>query len=61
VALGATAYLLVAHGTIEEDLCRILQRKSMILDKVLDGASHTANTLNIFSELQQILIGRNHE
>lgn len=45
------AYYLVADRTIEELLVKIIQRKSKVLDKVLDGGQAEDN-LDLFDELQ---------
>jgi SWI/SNF-related matrix-associated actin-dependent regulator 1 of chromatin subfamily A len=46
----AFIYYLVAYDTIEEKLCKLLQRKQSILEEVLDGQGRGDN-LNIFNEL----------
>lgn len=46
----AWAWYLVAAGTIEEKLCRILQEKQEIISAVLDGGPVTGD-LNIYEEL----------
>lgn len=52
-----TSYYLVAEGTIEEELCKILQRKQRVLDTTLDGKP-TEEGINIYDELTQALLGR---
>jgi SNF2 family DNA or RNA helicase len=52
------AHFLIAAGTIEEDLCRILQRKQKILDRTLDGVDLREDSLTIFDDLQKILLKR---
>ena len=47
-------YYLIAHGTIEEHLCRIIQRKQRIISTVLDGESNE-DDLSIFDELMKSL------
>ncbi len=47
-------YYLVARGTIEEDLCKLIQTKQKTSSSVLDGSSEV-NTLNIFEELEKRL------
>lgn len=37
--VAANVYLLVAEGTIDEDLCKILQARQAILDQTLDGGT----------------------
>lgn len=46
------SFYLVAHGTIEEKLCRLIQKKQGTLDAVLDG-KHSATDLNLFDELMR--------
>lgn len=46
------AYFFVAQNTIEEKLCEIIQRKSKIMDQVLDGVDCQETSLTIFDELQ---------
>lgn len=48
------ANYLIAGGTIEEDLCRILQKKQEIISSVLDGGP-APDDLNIYDELLRIL------
>jgi len=47
---------LVAHGTIEERLCRIVQRKQKVLSSVLDGGP-VEGDLNVFDQLLAELKG----
>lgn len=48
-------YFLVAHGTVEERICRLLQDKQGVLDDVLDGGDSGAN-LDIFDQLTAELL-----
>jgi SWI/SNF-related matrix-associated actin-dependent regulator 1 of chromatin subfamily A len=48
------AYYLVAHGTIEERLCSVLQQKQAVVSSTLDGIAHDGN-LNIMEMLLQEL------
>ena len=48
------AYYLVAHNTIEEELCKILQRKQGVLDGTLDGGD-VEESLNICDQLERKL------
>jgi len=43
-------YYLVAHDTLEEKLCRVLQKKQGVLSAVLDGGK-TAEDLDVFNQL----------
>jgi SWI/SNF-related matrix-associated actin-dependent regulator of chromatin subfamily A-like protein 1 len=45
---GAYSYMLVAEDTLEEWLCRALERKQKILEESLDGAA--AGELNVYQE-----------
>lgn len=47
---AAMIYYLVARGTIEEKLCKILQDKQSVLAQVLDGGSE-GDDLNVFNAL----------
>lgn len=49
------SYYLVTRGTIEEDLCKIVQTKQGILDQTLDGAGEDDSDLNIFDMLSDAL------
>lgn len=51
---AATCYYLVARGTIEEDLCRILQEKQAILEATLDGKG-SGDDLDIFDQLMNCI------
>lgn len=48
--MHSQAYYLVAHGTIEEKLCQLIQSKQKVLDAVLDGRSD-ASDFNLFDQL----------
>jgi len=45
-------YYLVAKGTIEQKLCKILQEKAAIITSVLDG-KEKGNKLNVFNQLMK--------
>lgn len=51
---GVDAYYLVAKGSVEEHLCKILQRKSRIVDQVLDGKVRD-DGINVFDQLTRML------
>jgi SWI/SNF-related matrix-associated actin-dependent regulator of chromatin subfamily A-like protein 1 len=46
----------VAHGTIEEKLCSINDRKMRITDTVLDGVTSQDSSLTIYEELMDALV-----
>lgn len=46
---------LIAKDTIEEDLCKLLQKKQEVLSATLDGSSQI-NKLDIYNELEKILL-----
>ncbi len=50
---STTYYYLVAQGTIEEDLCRIIQKKQAILETILDGGE--SHDINIFDQLVEAI------
>lgn len=47
-------YYLIATGTIEEDLCRLLQRKQKDITAVIDGGQ-TPDNFNLYDELLNII------
>jgi len=49
----ASCYYLVARGTIEDHLCRILQSKQDVISAVLDG--HHGETLEVFDLLERYI------
>lgn len=49
-----STYFLIGQDTAEEDLCQLLQKKSAILSKVLDGDGKLG-TLDIYDELTRVL------
>ena len=51
----STAYFLVAHGTIEADLCEVIQRKQGTLEATLDGTAGDGTGLDVFDELCRTL------
>ncbi len=51
-------YFLVARGSLEEDLCGLLQRKQKVLDSTLDG--YETQDLDIYSLLVEKLKHENH-
>lgn len=52
-----TNHYILAKDTVEEKLCRILQRKQQYLDEVLDGVERTPDSLTIYDELQAAMTG----
>lgn len=52
-----THYFLVAHNTIEERLCEIIQERSDMTNQVLDGKD-TVNKMDIFDMLSKHLKGK---
>lgn len=52
---AAMIYYLVAKDTIEEKLCKIIQKKQRILSRVLDGSIKT-NKLDVFKALNKALL-----
>lgn len=48
---------LIAQNTIEEDLCKLLQKKQGVISSVLDGGP-TETDINIYDALLQVLEGR---
>ena len=48
---------LIAENTIEEDLCKILQKKQEVLSATLDGKKKI-NRMSIFKELQKALLNK---
>ncbi len=51
-------HYLTAVGTIEEDMCEIIQRKQGIVTGVLDGAEAKADTLEIYDLLLERMLQR---
>lgn len=54
---GTSSYFLVAANTIEEDLCKLLQKKQRIVDSVLDG-KRTKEGLDIYDALEKAMLRR---
>lgn len=57
---GATAYYLVAPDTVDEDLCRINQRKAKNIDKILDGGT-AEGQMNLYDILCEQVMDRNRQ
>ena len=53
--LGVDAFWLVAQGTIEEHLVKIVQDKATVLGKTLDGKGN-GDSLNVYDQLEQQLL-----
>jgi len=51
---NVSIYYLVARGTVEEKLCKLIQKKQEVLSSTLDG--HKANTLDIYKQLERFLL-----
>lgn len=51
----AFAHLMVARGTIDEKMCKILQSKQAVLDQTLDGGV-AENGLEVYDQLKQELL-----
>lgn len=49
-------HILIASGTIEEKLCKVLQDKQGISDGVLDGGAVEEQRLNIFDQLEKEML-----
>lgn len=56
--VAANINILVAAGTIEEDLCEIIQTKQGWLDQVLDGRPR-ADSLDVYDQLKEKIVLRN--
>ena len=57
---AVTIYILVARGTIEEKLCRIIQQKQDVLTRTLDGEEHVEQRkIDIFDQLEKELMKGN--
>jgi SNF2 family DNA or RNA helicase len=51
---GAIIVYMVAKGTIEHTLCKIVQAKAEVLDQTLDGEIQS-DSINIHKQLEQHL------
>lgn len=53
--LPVTAYYLVAHGTFEEQLLALIQRKQGVISEALDGRSPQGVDFDLFDQLCRLL------
>jgi len=60
VGIATTSYLLVARGTIEERLVKVLQDKQKVIKQTLDGKGN-GEDLNIFDMLCQQILEENKQ
>lgn len=51
---ASESYWLVAHGTLEEKLCQMLERKQRVLDQVMDG--RIVDDMDVFDQLMKSLM-----
>jgi SWI/SNF-related matrix-associated actin-dependent regulator 1 of chromatin subfamily A len=56
--VSASIYYLIAHGTVEERLSRLLQEKAKVIKAVLDGAKDVQD-FDIFDRLEEELCNAN--
>lgn len=60
--IGATGSVLctylIGRGTIEEEICKLLQKKQQVLDTTLDGKPHK-DSLDIYDQVTSTLIRKN--
>jgi SWI/SNF-related matrix-associated actin-dependent regulator of chromatin subfamily A-like protein 1 len=55
---AAEIYYLIAKNTIEEDLCKIIQKKAKVISSVLDGGVRPDEDLNIHDLLENMILER---
>lgn len=55
IGISSNIYYLIARNTVEDSLCRIIQRKQGTLDSVLDG-KRTESGIDIYDQLSQTMI-----
>jgi SNF2 family DNA or RNA helicase len=54
---NVSIYYLVARGTLEESLCKLLQEKQNVLTRTLDGEEHLSKmSIDIYSRLERELL-----
>ena len=51
-------YYLIAKGTIEEKLCKVIQAKQRVLNRTLDGAATKVSNLDVYTQLEKELLKR---
>jgi len=55
---NALIYYLVAKGTAESDLCKIIQHKAKVISAIIDGGDKTSE-LNVYNKLMKLISKRN--
>ena len=55
---NALIYYLVTKGTIESDLCKIIQHKAKVISAIIDGGDKTSE-LNVYNKLMKLISKRN--
>lgn len=55
---GVTCYYLVAEGTVEEGLMKMIQKKEGIVNETLDGSSDTQNNISLHDNFRRLILGK---